>query len=134
VGEPLKRSVGRFWSSARMRTFIATVSVVFVCFCQAAVQAQSWQHFSTPDGSLSVELPVKPNVLKAKNESLDAIFKHRKSSYSYAVNVGFESEPEILFSVLLLSKAMSNRDFDRTVNSNMLWIAVTISIFQGRLM
>ena len=108
-------------ASAVMRTFVATLSVVVVCFCQTAVQAQSWQHFSTPDDSLSVELPAAPNVLK-KNDSLDVIFKHSKSAYSYTVNLGSESEPEILFSVLRLSKVMSNRDFDRTVNSNMLWI------------
>jgi len=107
--------------SAVMRTFVATLSVVVVCFCQTAVQAQSWQHFSTPDDSLSIELPAAPNVLK-KNDSLDLIFKHSKSAYSYTVNLGSESEPEILFSVLRLSKVMSNRDFDRTVNSNMLWI------------
>ncbi len=101
---------------------MATLSVVVVCFYQTAAQAQSWQHFSTPDGSLSVELPAKPNVLKKKHDSLDVIFKHSKSAYSYTVNLGSESEPEILFSVLRLAKAMSNRDFDRTVNANMLWI------------
>ena len=103
-----------------MRTFVATLSVVVGCLYQT-VQARSWQHFSTPDDSLSVELPAAPNVLK-KNDSLDVIFKHSKSAYSYTVNLGSESEPEILFSVLRLSKVMSNRDFDRTVNSNMLWI------------
>jgi hypothetical protein len=108
--------------SAVMRTFVATRSVVVVCFYQTAVQAQSWQHFSTPDDSLSVELPAKPNVLKKKNDSLDVIFKHSKSAYSHTVNLGSESEPEILFSVLRVAKAMSNRDFDKTVNSNMLWI------------
>jgi hypothetical protein len=108
--------------SAVMRTFVATVSVMFVCFYPTAVPAQSWQHFSTPDDSLSVELPAKPNVLKKKNESLDVIFKHSKSVYSYTVNLGFESEPEIVFSVLRVSKPIRNQDFDRTVNSNMLWI------------
>jgi hypothetical protein len=122
VGEPLRYSVGRFSLSAVMRTFAATVSVLSVCFYQTGVRAQSWEQFSTPDDSLSVELPAKPNVLTKKNESLAIIFKHSNSAYSYAVNLGFESEPEILFSVLLLSKAMSNRDFDKTVNSNMLWI------------
>jgi len=109
-------------ASAVMRTFVATLSVVVVCFYQTAVHAQSWQHFSTPDDSLSVELPTKPNVLTKKDDSLDVIFKHSKSAYSYTVNLGSESEPEILFGVLRLAKAMSNRDFDRTVNSNMLWI------------
>ena len=108
-------------ASAVVRTFVATLSVVVVCFYQTAVQAQSWQHFSTQD-SLSVELPAAPNVLKKKNDSLDVNFKHSKSAYSYTVNLGSESEPEILFSVLRLVKVMSNRDFDRTVNSNMLWI------------
>ena len=109
-------------ASAVMKTLMATLSVVVVCFYQTAIQAQSWQHFSTPDDSLSVELPAKPNVLKKKHDSLDVIFKHSKSAYSYTVKLGSGSEPEILFSVLRLAKVMSNRDFDRTVNSNMLWI------------
>ena len=117
------RAVGRFSLTEGMITFVAKVSMVLVCFYQTAVQAQSWQHFSTPDNSLSVELPAKPKVLKQKNESLEVIFKYCKSAYSYAVDLGFESDPEILFSVLLLSKAMNNRDFDTIVNSNMLWIA-----------
>ena len=102
---------------------MATLSVVVVCFYQTAVQAQSWQHFSTPDDSLNVELPAAPNLLKKKNDSLDVIFKHSKSAYSYTVSLGSGSEPEILFSVLRVAKVMSNRDFDRTVNSNMLWIS-----------
>src|ERR1044072_22324 len=102
--------------SAVMRTFVATLSVVVVCCYQTGVQAQSWQHFSTPDDRLSVELPAAPNLLKKKNDSLDVIFKHSKSAYSYTVNLGSGSEPEILFSVLRLAKVMSNRDFDRIVN------------------
>ena len=109
-------------ASAVMRTFVATLSVVAVCFYQTTVHAQSWQHFSTPDDSLSIELPAKPNLLKKKYDSLDVIFKHSKSAYSYTVNLGSGSDPEILFGVLRLAKAMSNRDFDRTVNSNMLSI------------
>jgi len=123
VGEPLKRSVGRFSLSKVMRSVVAKLSLLcFLPSCVAAAQAQSWQHFSTPDQSLRVELPAKPNALRKKGESLEVIFKNSNSAYSYTVSLGLGAEPEIVFCVLKLSKAMSNSKFDETVNSNMLWI------------
>ena len=94
----------------------------FLPLCVTAGRAQSWQHFSTPDRSLSVELPAKPSVLRKGEESLEMIFENVKSAHSYGVNLGLESEPRIVFCVLKLSKTMNNRTFDETVNSSMLWI------------
>ena len=106
-----------------MRSVIAKLSLLcFLPSCVAAAQAQSWQLFSTPDKSLSVELPAKPNVLWKKEETPEVIFKNSNSACAYTVDLGLGAGPEFLFGVLKFSRAMSKRKFDETVNSNMLWI------------
>lgn len=101
-----------------------SLSCCLVLSCAATVQAQSWERFSPPDKSLIVKLPERPKLLKNKNESPQVIFRNAKSSYTYTANLGpgGDPDPEILFGVLRLSKPISKRSFDKTVNSNMLWI------------
>lgn len=100
-------------------------------FCAAflcsppAMQAQSWEFFSPPDKSLTVELPSRPIPLANERESLKSIFKGSRLVYSYTVDLTSSagSEPEISFGALRVSKPLSNIGFDATVNSNMLSIA-----------
>ena len=117
--------------------------LVFSYPCTA--RPQSWQEFSPPDKNLVIELPTRPNLVTNKEESPDVLFKNVRLAYSYTANLGSSSEPGagIVFGVLHLSKAIGNRSFDKTVNSNMLFIGgddkhfskqsnVSVSGFHGR--
>jgi hypothetical protein len=107
--------------------------------------SQSWQKFSPPDKSLVIELPTRPNLVTNKDDSPDVLFKNVRSAYSYSANLGSGSQADvgIVFGVLHLSKAIGDRSFDKTVNSNMLFIGgddkdiskqsdVSIGGFHGR--
>ena len=108
-------------------------------------RVQSWQQFSPPDRSLVIELPTRPNLVTNKEESPDILFPNVRSAYSYTATLGsrFASDAGIVFGVLHLSKAISDRSFDKTVNSNMLFIGgddkhfskqsdVSVNGFHGR--
>jgi len=90
----------------------------------ASTMAQStWRPFSTKDKSLTIDLPGRPKRLTNKKESPAIIFEHVRSSDAYTLLLRSESDiPEICFGVVHLSKPLTNRTFDDTVNSNMLWI------------
>jgi hypothetical protein len=105
------------------RPQILLLSLV-VCALGAATMAQStWLRFSTPDKSLSIALPGRPETVTNKQESAEVIFENVRSSYIYQLRLRSTSDvPEISFGVLHLSKRLTNRTFDDTVNSNMLWI------------
>src|SRR5215213_3217905 len=104
----------------------------------------SWQVFSPPDKSFTVELPTQPRRPLNKEESAESIFENIKSAYVYTLKLrSNDPVPDFSFGVLYLSKPLSNPKFDETVNSNMLWIGgddkhfskesdVIVSGFHGR--
>lgn len=110
------------WLNQLVRTARILVLVSVCLFCAEITSAQTWQRFSPADRSFVVELPVKPVRLTKKDDSPDVIFDHVKASYAYSVNLGFEKDPQLVFGVVQLLKRLTNREFDKTVNDNMLWI------------
>ena len=103
----------------RVAKFRLLVGVV--CYLHYAVNGQSWRLFSPPR-AFTVDLPDRPKVVTRKQYSLPPIFSQSRVAYSYSVDLIPGDEPELLFGEIVLSKRVSNRRFDRTVDSNMLWI------------
>jgi len=92
-----------------------------VVWCTA--NPQSWRGFSPPHKQLIIELPEAPKLLTLKDERLPSIFPGSGTSTYYSVDLKPGGLHELFFGFVNLSKHLSNRRFDQTVNGHMLWIA-----------
>ena len=135
-------------SNGLRKIFSLLTCTLFVLVGSKLAYAQSsWQVFSPPDKSFTVELPERPRQAKPPSnteESAESFFENTKSAYAYTLSLRKNDPvPEFSFGVLHLSKPMGNSQFDETVNSNMLWIGgddkhfskeadVVVSGFHGR--
>lgn len=119
--------------------------LTFLLSASKCVQAQlAWHQFSPPDESFTVELPAKPLHAIGRADSSGSIFENIKSAYIYTLSLNAnDSATGCSFGVLHLSRLLSDREFDESVNSNMLWIGgddkhfskeadVIVSGFHGR--
>ena len=89
----------------------------------ASAAPQSWRVFSPPNKRLTIELPVSPNTITQEDERLPTIFPGTTTADFYSVDLIPGGHRELFFGVINLSRRLTNRRFDETVNSNMLWIA-----------
>ena len=108
-----------------LQSKILLAVLVTILLCAQATQAQTWRRFSPPNRSFIIELPARPKPVKNKEDSPQTLFNlgKAKSGYAYKVNLGFEKDPELLVGVTDLSKPLSDSEFDKTVDSLMLFVA-----------
>ena len=108
-----------------LQSKILLAVLVTILLCAQVTQAQTWRRFSPPDSSFIIELPARPKPVKNREDSPQTLFKFgkAKSGYAYKVSLGFEKDPELLVGVTRLSKPLSDSEFDKTVDSLMLFVA-----------
>ena len=106
-------------------------SIILCLLGLRSAQAQTWQHFSPPGRSFVIEVPGKPETLKDEDslvwlsrdkKNAYGFFKHVKSGLGYSLKLGIEKDPELIIAVLHMSQHVTDREFDSTVNSSILWM------------
>src|SRR4030095_13052876 len=100
------------------------IFVGFLICSYAPVKGQSWRRYSPPRARLTIELPRRPKLEKPEPEEppLPSTFPHFKGGVAYTVDLIPGDLPEVFFSIGNLSKRLSNRRFDKLVNSFVLII------------